>query len=180
MGSRSARCVSTSKAAAKVPLSSMARAGSATPRISLWGRRFRSRRDHSFIASQKTVLYFMPRLPTPNPMGGQGVSSCATTSSADKNCAVKEKKKRSRSTRLIIYWLWMISAVPARFDSATKRACFARAGGRAPDRAAPHRAWTFAQRVTRFRGEQRDGSGPGIFARPRHIAWRYAPEMHSH
>jgi len=59
------------------------------------GRRFRSRRDHSFIASQKTVLYFMPRLPTPSPMGGQSVSSCATTSSADKNCAVKEKKKRS-------------------------------------------------------------------------------------
>jgi hypothetical protein len=109
---------------AKAPLSSMVRAGSAPPRVSLWGRRFRSRRDHSFIASQKTVLYFMPRLPTPSPMGGQSVSSCATTSSADKNCAVKEKKKRSRSTRLIIYWLWMISAVSARFVFATNRACF--------------------------------------------------------
>ncbi len=100
------------------------RAGSAPPRVSLWGRRFRSRRDHSFIASQKTVLYFMPRLLTPSPMGGQGVSSCAITSSADENCAVKEKKKRSRSTRLIIYWLWMISAVSARFVFATKTACF--------------------------------------------------------
>src|SRR5208337_4859814 len=62
------------------------------------------------------------------PMGGQSVSSCATTSSADKNCAVKEKKKRSRSTRLIIYWLWMISAVSARFVFATKRACFSAHG----------------------------------------------------
>jgi len=152
-GSRSARCVTTCRAVAKAPHSSMVRAGSAPPRVSLWGRRFRSRRDHSFIASQKTVLYFMPRLPTPNPMGGQGVSSCATTSSADKNCAVKEKKKRSRSTRLIIYWLWMISAVSARFVFATMRRVSARAGRRAPDRAATHRAWTFAQRVTCFRGE---------------------------
>jgi len=69
----------------------------------------------------------MPRLPTPNPMGGQGVSSCATTSSADKNCAVKEKKKRSRSTRLIIYWLWMISAVSGALRFRDEEGVFQRA-----------------------------------------------------
>jgi hypothetical protein len=69
----------------------------------------------------------MPRLPTQSLMDGQGVSSCATTSSEDRNCAVKEKKKRSRSTRLIIYWPWMISAVSARFVFATKSGVFQRA-----------------------------------------------------
>ena len=176
----SARCVTTCKAVAKAPLSSMVRAGSAPPRVSLWGRRFRSRRDHCFIASRKTVHYSMQRSPTPSPMGGQSVSSCATTSGADKNCAVKEKKKCNRSTRLIIYWPWMISAVSARFVFATKRACFSARGkkGVGPRRHSSSLDICSARHVLSRR--IRDGGGPGIFARPRHVAWRHAPEMHGH
>jgi hypothetical protein len=43
--------VKTCKGVAKALLSNTTRAGSATPRVSLLGRRFRSRRDHNSIAS---------------------------------------------------------------------------------------------------------------------------------
>ena len=107
----------------KTLLSSTAQVGSATPRVSLLGQHFRSRRGHSSIASRKMVLSSMLRLPTQSPTGGEGASLCVITSNADKNCAVKEKKRRNRSTRLIICWPWMISAVSARFVFATKTAC---------------------------------------------------------
>jgi len=55
------------------------------------------------VSSQvkRPVLYFMPRLPTPNPMGGQGGVIMRDHIKRRQECAVKEKKKRSRSTRLI-------------------------------------------------------------------------------
>jgi hypothetical protein len=124
MGGGSARCVTTSRGVAKTLFSRPARFGSATARVSLPGRRFHSRPDHNFIVSRKSVLSSMPRWSTPGPTGGQGVSSCVSTSNACNNCAVKgNKTRRSSSTRLMICWPPRMEAVAARFVFTAKTAC---------------------------------------------------------
>jgi len=81
------------RAVAKAPHSSMVRAGSA-PRAFRSGPTLPLRR--TTVSSQvKRRFSISCAIADTEPDGGQGVSSCATTSSADKNCAVKEKKKRS-------------------------------------------------------------------------------------
>ena len=123
MGGGSARCITTSRGVAKTLFSRMARFGPATARVSLQGRRFGSRPDHNFIVSRKSVLSSMPRWSTPGPTGGQGVSSCESTSNACNNCAVKGNKTRqSGSTRRMICSPPRIEAVSARFVFAAKTA----------------------------------------------------------
>src|SRR6202789_3560862 len=122
---RSVLCVTTYKDAARTLLSSTQQTGSATALVLLLARRSRSRRDHSFTANPKKALYSIPRLRIQSPTGGQSVSSCAITSNVDRHCDVRERTARhSRSTPLIICWLWMISAASARFVFATRTTCF--------------------------------------------------------
>jgi len=127
MGSRSARCVTTCRAVAKSAAFEYGAGWLGAPARFALGPTLPLQAGPQFHRKSKDGSLFHAAIADTEPDGWQGVSSCATTSSADKNCAVKEKKKRSRSTRLIIYWLWMISAVSARFVFRDDEGVFQRA-----------------------------------------------------